>query len=262
MMNVLGVIPARFGSQRFPGKPLAPLGDKTLIQQTYENALRCALFSEIIVATDDGRIFDHVMEFGGNVVMTPVDCPTGSDRIVNVLEQKTQLISQYPLVVNIQGDEPYVSSDSFSKLILALRDSDDAVMSTLVTPLNDMVRVMQPSQVKCVRDLNGYALYFSRSLIPSAKGGGWNSSATYFGHIGVYAYRTEFLMKYNSLPSTPLQLAEDLEQLKVLEHGYRIITAVVDEVTIGVDTPEDLKHLEKLICTANIYSLQAASVPR
>ncbi|MFA6915814.1 MAG: 3-deoxy-manno-octulosonate cytidylyltransferase [Parachlamydiales bacterium] len=256
--SVLGIIPARFASQRFPGKPLAFLAGKSLLQRTYENAQNSKCFDHIVIATDDERIYEHAVGFGAEVFMTPVDCPTGTDRISTLLKN-TPKLKDYSLIVNIQGDEPCVSAESFRAVISALTNNPDAVVGTLVTPLTCLEQAKSRSIVKCVRALNGKALYFTRSLIPGGKTDD-HQGRNYYRHIGVYAFRNDFLIKYDLLEPTPLQSAEDLEQLKILEHGYTIATACVEEEAIGVDTPEDLHNLELKLCTVNISLSPAASV--
>lgn len=256
--GVLGIIPARFASQRFPGKPLALLAGKSLLQRTYENALHSKCFDRLVIATDDDVIYNHARDFGAEVYMTPVECPTGTDRIATLLKTHSHLCD-YDLITNVQGDEPCVSAHSFSAVISALKNDPEAVVSTLVTEITDPEAIKSRSIVKCVRGINGKALYFSRSPIPGGKSDAF-TQGTYFRHIGVYAFRKDFLLMYDKLEPTPLQLAEDLEQLRILEHGYTIATACVEEEAIGVDTPEDLLNLEIKLCTVNISLLPAASV--
>ncbi len=242
--HTLGMIPARFGSTRFPGKPLAKISGKSLIQRTYENAKKCNALDELVVATDDRKIFNHVTSFGGKSVMTSSDCPTGTERLAEAVKEN------YPdtdLIVNIQGDEPFLEPDVIVKVIQALDDDLVAVMSTAVVKIDSEEDALNYSVNKCVMDENGNALYFSRTLIPSGHGGSWRPDITYYKHLGIYGYRRDFLLHYADLQPTPLQLAEDLEQLKVLEHGFRIKVAVVESNSIGVDHPEDIKKVEQLL---------------
>lgn len=236
----LGIIPARYSSTRFPGKLLAPLGGKPLIQCTYENAANSGVFERLVVAADDERIAEAVRSFGGDVVMTSPDCATGTDRLAEVVASH-EGYSDYDLVVNIQGDEPFVSSEAFGRLVAALSHDDTAVMSTVAVPFADAAEVADPHAVKVVLDQRGGALYFSRAAIPYTRNA---HTAPFYHHVGIYAFRRDFLLRYATLPATPLQRSEDLEQLKVLEHGYRIAVAVVDGVGLGVDTPEDLQKAE------------------
>ena len=247
--KVLGVIPARFESTRFPGKPLAKILGKTLIQLTYENAKNCEVLSDLVVATDDQRIFDHVISFGGKVVMTS-NCQTGTDRIAEVVFSNKEY-DEYDTIINIQGDEPCIETDVISKVIHAL--DDQASMSTAVMKLESETDAMDPSIVKCVFDKNGNALYFSRALIPAGKTLTFNHNVDYYRHLGIYCFKRDFLLKFAALSETPLQLAEDLEQLKVLEHGYKIKVAIVHSISIGVDTPEDIKKIETILCKQNLF---------
>lgn len=248
--KVLGIIPARFGSTRFPGKPLVPILGKTLIQRTYENAKNCSILDSVVVATDDERIAKHVLEFGGDVVMTSDDCPTGSDRLAEAL-QTYYANENVAAVVNIQGDEPCLEPEVIKAVVTLLLNDPEASMSTAIVKIESEEEALSTSVVKCVIDLNGNAIYFSRSLIPGNKSGKYNPKTTYYKHLGIYAYRPEFLLEYTKLPQTPLQIAEDLEQLKVIEHGYLLKAAVVDTCCIGVDTPEDIKKIEKILCKQN-----------
>lgn len=256
--RIIAIIPARYGSTRFPGKPLVMIQGKTLLQRTYENAQLCPLIDKFIVATDDQRIYDHVRSFGGNVVMTPENCPTGSDRIAYVLENDPTL-QQAEIVINIQGDEPFLSPEATKRIIEALRNAPSAVMGTGIYPL-EPEEAENPNTVKCVTDLHGYALYFSRALLPAGRTLKLVDGISYYKHLGIYAFRPEFLMEYVKLPMTPLQQAEDLEQLKILENGYKIITAVVPRAGAEVNTPEDLKQVERELCKQNSSSSQAESV--
>lgn len=251
--SVVAIIPARFGSTRFPGKILADIKGKTLIQRTYENAMRCSLLEEILVATDDKRIFDHVVAFGGKAIMTPVDCPTGSDRLAYVVD-KLSFLQQAEMIVNIQGDEPCIDPDVTASIIKILQNDATAVMSTAVVRIESEAEAANPSEPKCVLDLQGNVLYFSRNLIPGRLGHGFCPDINYYKHLGIYAYRPDFLLKYRDLPMTPLQRAEDLEQLKVLEHGYRIKAAIVDSASIGVNHPEDIKKVEQELCKQSSFS--------
>ncbi len=245
MDKVIGIIPARYGSTRLPGKPLLKIAGKSLIQRTYENAKKCKSLDQVIVATDDVRIADHVLSFDGEVVMTSTACATGTDRIVEALTQGN--LSEAEIVINIQGDEPNIEVDVIDKVIAILKADKEAVVSTAVVKLESSEDATSTSVVKCVMDQKGHAIYFSRSLIPGGKNGVWRSDVTYYKHLGIYGYRTEFLKEYSDLEPTPLQLAEDLEQLKIIENGYKIAVAIVKSQAIGVDTAEDIKKIEKII---------------
>lgn len=248
--KIVGIIPARYGSSRFPGKPLVPILGKSLIQRTYENARRCTLLDELYVATDDQSIFDHVVAFGGKGVMTPVDCPTGSDRMAAALEAEP-VLNKADIVINIQGDWPLLDPQVVDAVTRLLQNDPQAVMSTAVVKIEGDEDLHASSLVKCVMDQQGNALYFSRSMIPGNNQAKRQPGTSYYKHLGIYGFTREFLVTFAKLPSTPLQLAEDLEQLKALEHGYQIKTAIVDQFTIGVDTPEDVKKVEQLLCKQN-----------
>lgn len=248
--RVVGIIPARYGSVRFPGKPLADIMGKSLIRRTYENAKRSETLEEVVVATDDHRIYEHVIEFGGEAVMTSDKCLTGTDRLADAVKNLRRL-HDAELFINIQGDEPCLEPQVIDSIAEALLHDHEAVMSTAVVKIESEEEALSSSVVKCVMDGKGNALYFSRALIPSNKASHYNPQITYYKHLGIYGYRREFLLHYAELKTTPLQLAEDLEQLKVLEHGYRIKTAIVKSCGIGVDTPEDIKKVEQLLCKQN-----------
>ncbi len=247
--DCIGIIPARYGSTRFPGKPLVLILGKTLLQRTYENAQQCKSLKLVVVATDDQRIYDHVMEFGGNVVMTSANCENGTDRLAEIVENYPHLKSDF--VVNIQGDEPCVDPETIDAVIEILHRDPQASMSTAAVLLETEEEALSPSIVKCTMDQQGNALYFSRNLIPSNKNGSYCSQTIYYRHVGIYGYRSEFLKKYACLTKTPLQSTEDLEQLKALEHGYRIKVAIVKSSAIGVDLPEDIQKIEKILCKQN-----------
>lgn len=252
--SVIAIIPARFGSTRFPGKPLFEIKGKSLIRHTYENTARCPFIDHQLVATDDIRIYDHVKSFGGNVVMTPENCPTGSDRLAHVLKNDPALHGS-DIIVNVQGDEPCLDPAVVAKMVEALKNDPTASMATAVARLTNNEEAQSRSVVKCVLDLNGNVLYFSRALIPGGHhGASLRSDIAYYRHIGVYAYRPDFLLTYASLPMTPLQIAEDLEQMKVLEHGYKIKAAVVASASAELNTPEDIKKVELELCKLNSFS--------
>jgi 3-deoxy-manno-octulosonate cytidylyltransferase (CMP-KDO synthetase) len=252
MSKVAGIIPARYSSSRFPGKALAQILGKSLIQRTYENALLCPLLSDLIVATDDSRIFEHVEAFGGKAVMTSPECPTGTDRLAEAVKN-TSFLNHVDIFLNIQGDEPCLDPKVMQAVIEALQEDPQAPVSTAITPLLPEEAHLS-STVKCVIDLQQYALYFSRALIPGSKTLSFNKKHPYWKHLGLYCYRRDFLLRYPDLSSTPLQQCEDLEQLKILEHGYKIKTAIVETESMDVNTPEDIKKVELLLCKQNTYS--------
>jgi 3-deoxy-manno-octulosonate cytidylyltransferase (CMP-KDO synthetase) len=245
-MRVTAVIPARFASTRFPGKPLANLLGKPMIQWVVERTAASALVDRVLVATDDMRIFDAVSAFGGEVVMTRADHPTGTDRLAEVAEG---LDSE--LVVNVQGDEPLIIPAMIDEAVAPLRADSSIVMGTLMTPLTSAEDYHNPNVVKVVVDRRGFALYFSRAPIPHPREVTVNAGvlASFPGgrHIGLYVYRRDFLLKFPKLPPTPLEELEKLEQLRALEQGYSIRVASTFHTSIGVDTPEDLEQVRALL---------------
>ncbi len=243
--QIIGVIPARFDSSRFPGKALAKVEDKTLIQMTYENALRCERLDEVFVVTDDQRIYDCIAALGGKVIMTSKECLNGTERIAEALKKEEKLL-EADIIVNIQGDEPCLEPEVITSIVEKLIADSESVMSTAIVKITSQEEAEDPHVVKCVIDRHHHALYFSRALIPFGKG--YDSRNTYYKHLGVYAYRRDFILHYKEMKPTSLQCAEELEQLKVLENGFRIKTAIVESQSIGVDTPEDLKKVRERIC--------------
>lgn len=255
----LGIIPARFASTRLPGKLLLPILGKTLLQRTFENAQNISILDKILIATDDQRIFEHVTHFGGEAIMTSVTCQNGTERAAEVLAKFPEF-QHVDTIVNIQGDEPCVDPKAIEDAVKLLSEDPGASMATLITPLREE-DAYNPSIVKCVKSQNNDALYFSRSLLPSNHRQKFNSHGCYYQHIGLYIFRPSFLLQYPTLPSTPLQIEEDLEQLKVLEHGYRIKVAITNKVSLGVNTQEDLIKLEQWLCKQNTFLSQEEYAP-
>lgn len=246
-MTFIGIIPARYASTRFPAKPLALLGGRTVIERVYrqvEGALDAA-----VVATDDQRIFDAVEAFGGKAVMTSIHHKSGTDR---VWEAYTLLGRDYDVVVNIQGDEPFIQPSQLHALQQCFADENTQI-ATLVkpfTPQDGLAALENPNSPKVVVDDASRALYFSRSVIPYLRGverSEWLSYHTFYKHIGLYAYRPEVLRQITALPQSPLEKAESLEQLRWLQAGYRIQVGVTQVETIGIDTPEDLARAEAFL---------------
>jgi 3-deoxy-manno-octulosonate cytidylyltransferase (CMP-KDO synthetase) len=241
-MKFVGIIPARYASTRFPGKPLAMLGGKPVIQRVYEQVKEC--FDELYVATDDNRIKDAVLAFGGNVVMTSPDCNNGTERCLDAYKR---LALECDVIVNIQGDEPFIQHKQVEAL-KACFDSPETDIATLVKPFeaaDGLERLECPNSPKVVLNEKGYALYFSRSVVPYLRGvekERWLESHTFYKHLGIYAYRAGLLETLTTLPQSPMEKAESLEQLRWLENGYRIKVGVTDIETIGIDTPEDLER--------------------
>ncbi|MCH9633000.1 MAG: 8-amino-3,8-dideoxy-manno-octulosonate cytidylyltransferase [Chlamydiae bacterium] len=236
------VIPARYESVRFSGKMLATILGKSLIQHTFENAKRSKLVKNILITSDDSRILNHAKDFGAQVVKTPKSTPNGTTRVFQALE-KAKITTKEAIVINVQGDEPILNPKSIDKLFSLLENDPKIKMATLVTPIKDQKSLEDSSVVKCVFDKNLDALYFSRSSIPFMK-----EKTQAYQHVGVYAFRFSFLETYCKLSASPMQKAEDLEQLKVLEHGYKIKVIVDKSPAIGVDEPKDLKKVEKYLC--------------
>ena len=238
--SVLGVIPARFASRRFEGKPLAQLGRKPLVQHVYERASACSLLQRVVVATDDARIRRAVEAFGGRVVMTSPDHLSGTDRVAEVAASNDASI-----IVNIQGDEPFVNSRVLKQVVRPLLDPAAPPMSTLCKRIERGAILADPNVVKVVRDVAGCALYFSRSPIPYA---GRVRRTVAWEHIGIYAYRREFLLEFSRLVPTELEAVEGLEQLRALERGHRIaVVETEDHIGVSVDTPEDLERARRIL---------------
>ena len=232
--SAIAIIPARFESTRLPGKPVIEIQGKTLIEHVYRRVQCAESVERIIVATDDERIARAVAKFGGNVLMTRLDHQSGTDRLAEAAAD----LPHDGLVVNIQGDEPLIEPDVIDRAVAAARHRDAQIV-TLMTPLTDPAAIADPNRVKVVVDRNGFALYFSRSPIPS--------SGTTFLHLGLYVYRVEFLKQFTKLDRTPLEIAERLEQLRALEHGFRMRVVEVDSESWGIDTPADLEKFRAVM---------------
>lgn len=244
-MNFIGIIPARFASTRFPGKPLALLGGKTVIQRVYEKVADC--LDAAYVATDDTRIFDHVKSWGGNVVMTSTEHKSGTDRIEEAIEK---IGGGHDVIINIQGDEPFIHKSQIEEVCRCFEDPDTQIATLGIPFKSDIEVISNPNSPKIVIDNRSFAMYFSRSVIPFIRGkekGQWASSYPFLKHIGLYAYRRDVLREITSLPQSSLEIAESLEQLRWLQNGYRIKVGITDIETIGIDTPEDLAAAEKLL---------------
>lgn len=241
-MKFVGIIPARYASTRFPGKPLAMLGGKTVIQRVYEQVKDC--FEEVYVATDDDRIADCVRGFGGQVVMTSESCNNGTERC---LDAYRNLGIECDVIVNIQGDEPFIQHRQVEALKSCF-DTPETDIATLVKPFekeDGLERLECPNSPKVVMNTNGFAIYFSRSVIPYLRGvekEQWLEKHTFYKHLGIYAYKVSVLEKITTLPQSPMEKAESLEQLRWLENGYKIRVGVTDIETVGIDTPEDLER--------------------
>lgn len=242
MISFIGIIPARYGSSRFPGKPLADIKGKSMIQRVYERAGTC--IETVIVATDDKRIEAHVKGFGGKVTMTSPDHQSGTDRCAEALKIFEKDTSEsFDIVINIQGDEPFIHKTQI-ELIRSCFEDNETQIATLIKKIQNDEVIRDPNRPKVVIDFRGFALYFSRSPIPCLRGDNesdWNSKHTFYQHIGMYAYRKNVLEEITNLPVSSLEAAESLEQLRWLENGFRIKTAITQDESFGIDTPEDLK---------------------
>ena len=245
-MKILAIIPSRYASQRLPAKSLADIHGKPMVQHVYERAKQSQLLTEVIVATDDARIESAVKKFGGRAVMTPATLQSGSDRIAFAARS-----IEADIVVNVQGDEPLIDPKVIDQAVQLLLDDETAVVGTAVNKISSLDDLLTPSVVKVVLDKNHYALYFTRSLVPfvrdSAEVTQWLKHAVFYKHFGIYAYRSAFLQVFTSLAPTPLEQTEKLEQLRILENGYRIKAAITELDSIPVDTQEDLEKVRKRI---------------
>lgn len=235
MIKAAGIIPARYGSQRFPGKPLASILGKPMIQRVFEQAQKAALLDRLIIATDDERILKAALSFGAEAWMTSSSHTSGTERVAEVAEKLSS-----PLIINIQGDEPLIQPRQIDILIEALQD-EDIPMATLAALVNNSSLLADPNVVKVVFDTSLFALYFSRSPLAST------SSGLFFQHIGIYGYRRDFLLRFSQLPSTSLEKAEQLEQLRALENGFKIKIVKTEFPTLSIDTPLDIIKVENFI---------------
>ena len=243
-MKFIGLIPARYASTRFPGKPLALLNGKPVIQHVYEQAVK--VLDAVYVATDDERIYNKVLAFGGKAVMTSTEHHSGTDRIEEALEK---VGGDFDVVVNIQGDEPFIAQSQIETLCQCFVDKATQI-ATLGKPFECIEAAENPNSPKIVVDNRGYALYFSRSIIPFVRGTerqDWLPKYPFLKHLGIYAYRTNVLKEITKLPQSSLELAESLEQLRWLQNGYRIKVGLTDVETVGIDTPDDLQRAEEFI---------------
>ena len=237
-MKIACIIPSRYAYTRLPGKPLRMIAGETLVHRVYERAVLAKLPDIVIVATDNEKIESEVKSFGGRVMMTSPDHPTGTDRLAEVAAS----LPDYDIVVNVQGDEPFINPDVIDSLAKMLAERDDLDMTTAAAPLKED-EYDDPSAVKVVVNQKGEALYFSRSLIPYPRN---EFSVPPLKHVGIYAYRRDFLLAYAGMKQTPLEKTESLEQLRALEMGYKIGVIRIDSEDIGIDTEEDLKKANRL----------------
>jgi 3-deoxy-manno-octulosonate cytidylyltransferase (CMP-KDO synthetase) len=245
-MKVLGVIPARYASSRFPGKVLVELGGKSILQRVWEQCTQAHGLDEILIATDHPQVYKHAQHFGARVVMTADDHPSGTDRIAEAMMHISDTVD---VVVNIQGDEPFISPDLINQMALAFDDSSVDICTAAI-PIENQKDIQNPNVVKVVSNSNRNALYFSRSAIPFLRGinsNEWLQKADFYKHIGIYAYRKHVLKQLVQLPLSPLEIAESLEQLRWLEAGYTIRVLPTHYPGIGIDHPDDLIEAEKFL---------------
>ena len=243
-MKFIGIIPARYASTRFPGKPLALLGGKPVIQHVYEKV--AAVLEAAYVATDDEHIYDVVKSFGGQVVMTRTDHKSGTDRIEEAIEK---IGGEWDVVVNVQGDEPFVAKSQLDTICHCFDDPTTQI-ATLGKPFESMEAVQNPNSPKIVVDNMGFAMYFSRSVIPYVRGkemSSWLTHYPFLKHLGIYAYRKDVLRQVTQLPQSSLEIAESLEQLRWLQNGFKIKVGTTDVETVGIDTPQDLERAEEFL---------------
>ena len=243
-MKFMAIIPARYASTRYPGKPLAILGGKTVIQRVYEQVK--SVLDDVYVATDDDRIYNTVTDFGGKAVMTRADHKSGTDRIEEAAEK---IGLDADVIINVQGDEPFIQPSQI-KTLMQLFDAPETQIGTLGKPFESIDTVENPNSPKIVTDNRGFALYFSRSIIPYIRGkerDSWFGEYPFLKHLGIYAYRREVLAEVTKLPMSSLEKAESLEQLRWLQNGYRIRVGLTDIETVGIDTPEDLTRAEEFL---------------
>ncbi len=239
-MNILAVIPARYNSSRFPGKPLAMIGNRSMVQRVYEAAKNCPDFTKVVVATDSELIANCVQQFGGKIEMTSSDHVTGTDRVAEVALRYPQM----EVVANVQGDQPFVTPQMLTQLVSPYIQGEFPEMTTLACPLDMKSGYTDPNTVNVVCDRNGNALYFSRASIPYFRNPG---EVPVFHHLGLYAFNRDFLSKYAQLTPTPLEECEGLEQLRVLEHGFTIRVCLTQKAVLEINTPEDLVQAQALI---------------
>lgn len=238
-MNTLCVIPARYASTRLPGKPLADIAGKPMIVRVYEQAARARQISGVIAAVDDQRVYDVLAAHGCKAMMTAKNHPTGTDRLAEVAAAHPEA----ELIINVQGDEPLIEPSIIDALAAAFDEDPELQMATVKSPMTDHEEMKNPNNVKVVTDKKGYALYFSRSLLPYPREA---ANLLVYKHIGIYAYKRDFLLNYAKMPPTELEQTESLEQLRALENGYKIKVIATDLRFIGVDTPEDLAKVNRL----------------
>ena len=234
------IIPARYGSSRLEGKPLLKANNKPIIQWVWEKAKSCPMVDRVIVATDDDRIYNACKEFRAEVEMTSTEHKSGSDRIAEVAKRHPEI----GYIINLQGDEPLIEQANIELVIKGVLEDEKADISTLLREIKDEEEAQNPNLVKCVFDINNYAMYFSRSKIPYERNSG---KSKIYGHLGIYGYKREALFKMTQLPQTTYEMAESLEQLRALQNGMKIKIAIVDNIPVGIDTAEDFEKFKRMV---------------
>lgn len=245
--KILGIIPARFASSRFPGKPLTDIAGKSMIHRVYRQAKQASLLNNVVIATDDERIFSHATAFGANVVMTSQRHHTGTDRCAEVIRMKAY--SNFDVIINIQGDEPLIDPEQINLLASIFINSQPDI-ATLIRPLKNPEDITNPNIIKVVIGKNQNAIYFSRSPVPFVRNehpDHWHMKHPFFQHIGIYGYTNDALLKLSRLDNSPLEKAESLEQLRWLENGLQIMTGVSDHISYSIDTPEDVAKVLQIL---------------
>ncbi len=245
-MNIIGIVPARFGSTRFPGKPLADINGKSMIQRVYEQCIQATRLSRLVIATDDERIFNHVNDFGGNAVITSPQHQSGTDRCAEIMEKIG--VEKWDVVINIQGDEPYIHPEQID-LLCSTFDSEETKVATLVKKITSIDELFNHNNVKVILNKRKEAIYFSRTPIPYNRNfpeQEWLKYSTYYKHIGIYGYRTLTLLELSKLAKTNLEVTESLEQLRWIENGYSIRAEITSLESIAIDTPDDLLRIKSI----------------
>lgn len=245
-MNIIGIVPARFGSTRFPGKPLADINGKSMIQRVYEQCIQANRLSRLVIATDDERIFNHVIDFGGNAVITSPQHQSGTDRCAEIMEKIG--VEKWDVVINIQGDEPYIHPEQID-LLCSTFDTEETKVATLVKKITSIDELFNHNNVKVILNKRKEAIYFSRTPIPYNRNfpeQEWLKYSTYYKHIGIYGYRTQTLLELSKLAKTNLEVTESLEQLRWIENGYSIRAEITSLESIAIDTPDDLLRIKSI----------------
>ena len=240
----IGIIPARFASSRFPGKPLVEINGKTMIRRVVEQAQQSSMLQRVIVATDDLRIEEEVRSFGAEVWMTSADHPSGTDRCAEVVSAMGSIAQENAVIINIQGDEPFIDPAQIDTLCFCFQN-EEVELGTLVRRFSNTDDILNPNMIKVVRDINGYGIYFSRLPIPFERDAEVINLEAHFQHIGLYGYRASTLLKIASLETSFLENTEKLEQLRWIENGYKIMTALSNHESWSIDTPQDLKKIQE-----------------